>query len=45
VAGVDDQLDWTAPRDIAEPFYQVLSMTEGDDAVLDPDADYYTPIP
>lgn len=44
-AGLGDELDWTVPRDIAEPFYQLLSAIEGSDAVIDPDAEYYPPIP
>lgn len=43
-AGLGDELDWTVPRDIAEPFYLMLSAVEGGDAVIDPDSEYYPPI-
>ena len=32
VAGVADELDWTVPRDLPEPLYQLLSAIEGDNA-------------
>lgn len=43
-AGVGDQLDWTVPRDIPDPLYQLLSAMEGENAGVG-DEEYYTLIP
>lgn len=43
-AGVTDQLDWTVPRDLAEPVYQLLSSINGEDVPFDADAEYYEPL-
>ena len=40
-AGVGDQLDWTVPRDIPDPLYQLLSAMEGENAGVG-DEEYYT---
>lgn len=45
-AGVVDQLDWTVPRDIPEPIYQMVSAMRGNTgAPEDPDVPNYAPIP
>ncbi len=41
VAGVGDQLDWTVPRDIPDPLYQLLSAMEGENAGVG-DEEYYS---
>ena len=45
VAGIADDLDWTVPRDIPEPLYQMLSMVEGDNASIPDDVPYYDLFP
>lgn len=45
VAGIADDLDWTVPRDLPEPMYQLLSALNGDDVPFDADAEYYLPLP
>ncbi|HMQ24743.1 MAG TPA: hypothetical protein PKA98_02050, partial [Acidimicrobiales bacterium] len=45
VAGVGDQLDWTVPRDLPEPLYQLLSAMEGENAGVGDEEDYYSPLP
>ena len=46
VAGVDDELDWTVPRDSMD-LYEALSMIDKlpDGTMPDPDVPYYTPLP
>jgi hypothetical protein len=46
VAGVEDDLDWTVPRDSLD-LYEALSMidTLPDGTMPDPDVPYYTPLP
>ncbi len=46
VAGVDEDLDWTVPRDSLD-LYEALSMIDKlpDDTMPDPDVPYYTPLP
>lgn len=41
LAGVADDLDWTVPRDMPEPLYQMLSMMEGDNAGVPADEAYF----
>lgn len=41
VAGIADELDWTVPRDIPEPMYQLLSVVEGENASIPDDVPYY----
>lgn len=41
IAGVADQLDWSVPRDLPEPLYQLMSAMEGDNAGVPPDEAYY----
>lgn len=40
-AGVGGQLDWTVPRDIPDPLYQLLSAMEGENAGVGED-EYYS---
>lgn len=46
VAGVEDQLDWTVPRDSMD-LYEALSLIDKlpDGTMPDPDVPYYTPLP
>jgi hypothetical protein len=48
VAGVADQLDWTVPRDLVEPVYEMLvqvGMEVGDQMEIEDDpAEYYRPL-
>jgi hypothetical protein len=46
VAGVEDDLDWTVPRDSLD-LYEALSMIDKipDGGMPDPDVPYYTPLP
>ena len=46
VAGVEDALDWTVPRDSLD-LYEALSMIDKlpDGTMPDPDVPYYTPLP
>jgi hypothetical protein len=44
VAGIDDKLDWTVPRDSLD-VYEMLEPFEGTNTPPDPDAPYYWPIP
>lgn len=41
-AGIADELDWTVPRDLPEPVYQLMSALQGENAgVPEEDAAYY----
>ena len=44
IAGVVDALDWSVPRDIPEPLYEMFSMIEGDNSGVG-DGPYYVPLP
>jgi len=44
-AGVEDQLDWTTPRDIPEPVYQLVSAITGEEPPAEPTEYYYDPLP
>lgn len=44
VAGVADDLDWSVPKLLPEPVYQLLSAIEDADVTIDPDEEYYSPI-
>jgi hypothetical protein len=46
VAGVEDELDWTVPRDSTD-LYEAISMIDQlpDGGLPDPDVPYYTPLP
>jgi hypothetical protein len=41
IAGVADQLDWTVPRDLPAPLYELLSAMQGENAGVPPDEAYY----
>ena len=41
IAGVADELDWTVPRDLPEPLYQLFSVIEGENASIPDDVPYY----
>jgi hypothetical protein len=43
-AGVAGDLDWSVPRDLPEPLYQLLQAYDGANSVADPDEDWYSPI-
>lgn len=43
-AGVADRLDWTVPRDISGPLYEMMSQFEGTNDAAQPDGPYYPPI-
>ncbi len=45
IAGVADQLDWTVPRDIPPPVYEMVSAMEGDTDLGADDGPYYAPLP
>jgi hypothetical protein len=45
LAGVADQLDWTVPRDLPEPLYQLMSAMQGENAGIAEDEDYYSLYP
>ena len=41
IAGVADELDWTVPRDIPEPLYELLSAMQGENAGVPPEDEAY----
>jgi hypothetical protein len=43
--GTDEVFDWTVPRDIPEPLYQMVSAMEGDNGAPVEEGPYYSPIP
>ncbi len=45
VAGVADELDWTVPRDLAAPLYELFSAVVGDEEAPPDEGGYYTEIP
>ena len=45
IAGVADELDWTVPRDLPEPLYQLLSAMQGDNASVPDDVAVLRPLP
>jgi hypothetical protein len=44
-AGVADAIDWTVPRDIPPPVYELVSQLEGDNTGLPDEGPYYSPLP
>jgi hypothetical protein len=40
IAGVADELDWTVPRDLPEPVYEMLSAIDGTNSGVD-EGPYY----
>jgi len=45
IAGVVDDLDWTVPRDLPEPLYEMMSAMQGDNSGVPADEAYYAPYP
>jgi hypothetical protein len=45
VAGVADELDWTVPRDLPEPLYQLMSAMQGENSGVMDEGPYYAPYP
>lgn len=45
IAGVADQLDWTVPRDLPAPLYELMSAMQGDNAGIPDDEAYYDTYP
>ncbi len=45
VAGIADQLDWSVPRDLPEPIYDLMSAMEGDNSGVMDEGPYYAPYP
>ena len=43
--GTPEAFDWTVPRDIPEPLYQMVSAMEGDNAAPVDEGPYYSPLP
>jgi hypothetical protein len=43
-AGIADDLDWTVPRDIPGPLYDLVSAMEGDNTGVVEDGPYYAPL-
>ena len=44
-AGIEDTFDWTVPRDIPPPIYELVSAMEGDNAATAREGPYYSPLP
>ena len=44
VAGVADELDWTVPRDLPEPVYELFSAVKGDEEAPPDEGGYYQPL-
>jgi hypothetical protein len=44
-AGVAEELDWSVPRDLPEPVYQLMSAMQGENAGVDEEGPYYAPYP
>ena len=45
IAGVADELDWTVPRDLPEPLYQLMSAMQGENSGVMEEGPYYAPYP
>ena len=45
IAGMADQLDWSVPRDLPEPLYEMMSMMQGENAGVPDDEPYYALYP
>ncbi len=45
LAGIADEIDWTVPRDIPPPIYELVSAMEGDASGGEFRDPYYNPIP
>ena len=45
LAGIGDELDWTVPKVMPEPWYQLFSAMEGANQATDDEGDYYSEFP
>ena len=45
IAGVADQLDWSVPRDLPAPLYELMSTMQGENAGVPDDEPYYALYP
>jgi hypothetical protein len=45
LAGIADELDWSVPRDLPEPAYELMSAMQGENAGVPDDEVYYEPYP
>lgn len=45
LAGVTDELDWTVPRDLPGPIYELMSATQGENAGVFEEGPYYERYP
>jgi hypothetical protein len=45
MAGIADELDWTVPRDLPDPIYELMSAMQGENAGVPDEGDYYAPYP
>ena len=43
-AGIENEIDWSVPRDTPEPLYQLFSVMEGENAATVDDGPYYAPL-
>ncbi|MFZ6003986.1 MAG: hypothetical protein ACOYXM_08645 [Actinomycetota bacterium] len=41
IAGMADELDWTVPRDLPAPLYELMSAMQGENAGIPDDVPYY----
>jgi hypothetical protein len=44
-AGIENELDWTVPRDIDPAVYEMVSAMEGDNSGTVVEGPYYPPLP
>jgi hypothetical protein len=44
-AGVEDELDWSVPRDSLDLYDAISSIERMPDIEIDPEVPYYTPLP
>ncbi len=45
LSGIGEDLDWTVPRDMPDPWYQLFSAMEGENQATEDDGDYYSLFP
>lgn len=45
IAGIADELDWSVPRDLPEPVYELMSAMQGENAGVPDEGPYYEPYP
>jgi hypothetical protein len=45
IAGVADELDWSVPRELPEPVYELMSAMQGENAGVPDDGPYYATYP